>query len=101
MTLLFISHNLSVVEHLCDDVMVMYLGRIVELGSRAQVFENPHHAYTQSLLRAIPVADPTKRKNESELNFKPIPSPIFDIGYEPKPSIYDEVEPGHFVLQQV
>jgi glutathione transport system ATP-binding protein len=92
---------MAVVERVSHNVAVMYLGRIVELGTRAQVFENPFHAYTQSLLRAIPVADPTKRKNESELNFKPIPSPIFDIGYEPKPSVYDEVEPGHFVLQQV
>jgi ABC-type oligopeptide transport system ATPase subunit len=100
-SILFISHDMAVVERVSHNVAVMYLGRIVELGTRAQVFENPHHAYTQSLLRAIPVADPTKRKNESELSFKPIPSPIFDIGYEPKPSIYDEVEPGHFVLQQV
>jgi glutathione transport system ATP-binding protein len=100
-SILFISHDMAVVERVSHNVAVMYLGRIVELGTRAQVFENPFHAYTQSLLRAIPVADPTKRKNESELNFKPIPSPIFDIGYEPKPSIYDEVEPGHFVLQQV
>jgi ABC-type glutathione transport system ATPase component len=100
-SILFISHDMAVVERVSHNVAVMYLGRIVELGTRAQVFENPFHAYTQSLLRAIPVADPTKRKNESELNFKPIPSPIFDIGYEPKPSVYDEVEPGHFVLQQV
>ncbi len=100
-SILFISHDMAVVERVSHNVAVMYLGRIVELGSRAQVFENPHHSYTQALLRAIPVADPTKRKNESELNFKPIPSPIFDIGYEPKPSIYDEVEPGHFMLQQV
>jgi ABC-type glutathione transport system ATPase component len=100
-SILFISHDMAVVERVSHNVAVMYLGRIVELGTRAQVFENPHHVYTQSLLRAIPVADPTKRKNESELNFKPIPSPIFDIGYEPKPSVYDEVEPGHFVLQQV
>jgi ABC-type glutathione transport system ATPase component len=100
-SILFISHDMAVVERVSHNVAVMYLGRIVELGTRAQVFENPFHAYTQSLLRAIPVADPTKRKNESELNFKPIPSPIFDIGYEPRPSIYDEVEPGHFVLQQV
>ncbi len=100
-SILFISHDMAVVERVSHNVAVMYLGRIVELGTRAQVFENPYHAYTQSLLKAIPVADPTKRKNESELNFKPIPSPIFPIGYEPKPSIYDEVEPGHFVLQQV
>lgn len=100
-SILFISHDMAVVERVSHNVAVMYLGRIVELGSRAQVFENPHHAYTRSLLSAIPVADPTKRKDESELKFKPIPSPIYDLGYVPKPSVYDEIEPGHFVLQQV
>jgi peptide/nickel transport system ATP-binding protein/glutathione transport system ATP-binding protein len=100
-SILFISHDMAVVERVSHNVAVMYLGRIVELGSRAQVFENPQHAYTQSLLRAIPVADPAKRKDESDLSFKPIPSPIFDIGYVPAPSTYDQVEPGHFVLQPV
>ena len=76
----------------------MYLGRIVEMGSRAQVFENPQHAYTRALMKAVPIADPRQRKEEKDLNFKPIPSPIHPIGYEPEPSKYDEVAPGHFVL---
>ena len=95
---LFISHDMAVVERVSHQVGVMYLGRIVEIGSRAQVFENPQHAYTRALMKAVPIADPRQRKEEKDLNFKPIPSPIHPIGYEPEPSKYDEVEPGHFVL---
>ena len=76
----------------------MYLGRIVELGPRHRVFENPQHAYTQALMKAVPIADPNQRKDERDLNFKPIPSPIHPIDYVPEPSTYSEVEPGHFVL---
>ncbi|MEO0918673.1 MAG: hypothetical protein AAFY31_17130, partial [Pseudomonadota bacterium] len=50
-------------------------------------------------MSAVPVADPRQRKSERDLNFKPIPSPIFPIEYEPEPSTYDEVTPGHFVLR--
>ncbi|QTN35193.1 ABC transporter ATP-binding protein [Cognatishimia activa] len=95
---LFISHDMAVVERVSHQVGVMYLGRIVEMGSRAQVFENPQHAYTRALMKAVPIADPRQRKEEKDLNFKPIPSPIHPIGYEPEPSKYDEVAPGHFVL---
>jgi peptide/nickel transport system ATP-binding protein len=95
---LFISHDMAVVERVSHNVGVMYLGRIVELGPRARVFENPQHAYTQALMKAVPIADPRKRKSEKDLNFKPIPSPIHPISYEPEPSVYAEVEPGHFVL---
>lgn len=95
---LFISHDMAVVERVSHNVGVMYLGRIVEMGPRARVFENPQHPYTQALMKAVPIADPNKRKSEKDLNFKPIPSPIHSIGYEPAPSEYYEVEPGHFVL---
>ncbi|WP_299944960.1 ABC transporter ATP-binding protein [uncultured Ruegeria sp.] len=95
---LFISHDMAVVERVSHHVGVMYLGRIVELGPRARVFENPQHAYTQALMKAVPIADPNKRKSEKDLNFKPIPSPIHPIGYQPESSQYNEVEPGHFVL---
>ncbi len=95
---LFISHDMAVVERVSHHVGVMYLGRIVELGPRARVFENPQHAYTQALMKAVPIADPNQRKSEKDLNFKPIPSPIHPIGYEPEPSNYREVEPGHFIL---
>ncbi|WP_170436843.1 ABC transporter ATP-binding protein [Ruegeria arenilitoris] len=95
---LFISHDMAVVERVSHHVGVMYLGRIVELGPRARVFENPQHPYTQALMKAVPIADPNQRKSEKDLNFKPIPSPIHPIGYEPAPSEYREVEPGHFIL---
>jgi len=95
---LFISHDMAVVERVSHDVGVMYLGRIVEMGPRARVFENPQHPYTQALMKAVPIADPRNRKSEKDLNFKPIPSPIHPLGYEPARSEYNEVEPGHFVL---
>jgi len=94
----FISHDMAVVERVSHDVGVMYLGRIVERGPRAAVFENPQHPYTQALMKAVPIADPRRRKSEKDLNFKPIPSPIHRVGYEPGRSVYEEVTPGHFVL---
>jgi len=98
LSFLFISHDMAVVERVSHRVGVMYLGRIVEIGSRTSVFENPQHAYTKALLKAVPIADPRKRKKEKDLNFKPIPSPIHQKGYSPEPSEYNEVAPDHFVL---
>ena len=98
LSFLFISHDMAVVERVSHRVGVMYLGRIVEIGSRQQVFENPQHPYTQALMKAVPIADPTIRKSERDLNFKPIPSPIHKTGYVPEPSVYNEVDPGHFIV---
>ncbi|WP_204114838.1 ABC transporter ATP-binding protein [Shimia biformata] len=95
---LFISHDMAVVERVSHYVGVMYLGRIVEIGPRRSVFENPQHPYTQALMKAVPIADPRQRKSEKDLNFKPIPSPIHPVGYDPAPSEYREVEPEHFIL---
>ena len=95
---LFISHDMAVVERVSHHVGVMYLGRIVELGPRSRVFENPQHPYTQALMKAVPIADPNQRRSEKDLNFKAIPSPIHPIGHTPEPSRYNQVEPGHFVL---
>ncbi|MGI9356419.1 MAG: ABC transporter ATP-binding protein [Rhizobiaceae bacterium] len=95
---LFISHDMAVVERVAHRVGVMYLGRIVEIGSRAQVFENSHHSYTKSLLAAVPIADPTRRTIHDDLEFMPIPSPVFPVGHRPQPSVYHEVAPGHLVL---
>ncbi|WP_299725079.1 ABC transporter ATP-binding protein [uncultured Tateyamaria sp.] len=98
LSFLFISHDMAVVERVSHHVGVMYLGRIVEMGPRARVFENPQHPYTQALMKAVPIADPRQRKDEKDLNFKPIPSPIHPTSYVAQPSAYDEVEPGHLVL---
>jgi len=96
---LFISHDMAVVERIAHQVGVMYLGRIVEIGPRAAIFDNPTHSYTRQLLSAVPIADPAKRRFAEDLAFKPIKSPIFPLGHQPAPSVYTEVAPGHFVLK--
>lgn len=95
---LFISHDMAVVERVSHNVGVMYSGRLVEMGSRSQIFENPQHAYTRSLISAVPVADPKQRNILGNVNFRPIPSPVFPIGYEVKDPQYKEIEKGHLVL---
>ncbi|MGI9480926.1 MAG: dipeptide ABC transporter ATP-binding protein [Hyphomicrobiales bacterium] len=72
---LFISHDLSVVKHIADDLMVMYLGRAVEQGTRDGIFANPQHPYTRALLSATPVADPNAKKERIVLTGE-LPSPI-------------------------
>jgi dipeptide transport system ATP-binding protein len=72
---LFISHDLSVVRHMADDVIVMYLGRPVEIGPKDALFEAPRHPYTKALLSATPVADPTSQKRRIRLEGE-MPSPI-------------------------
>jgi dipeptide transport system ATP-binding protein len=71
----FISHDLSVVRHIANDVMVMYLGRVVEQGPAEQVFANPQHPYTQALLSATPVPDPTRKSKRIILKGE-LPSPL-------------------------
>ncbi len=99
LSFLFISHDMAVVERVSHRVGVMYLGRLVEIGDRAQVFENPQHEYTRALLRAVPIADPSARTISEDLNFQPIPSPVFPLGYQPNPSEYEVVSQGHLVLK--
>ncbi len=75
--LIFISHNLAVVRYIANKVAVMYLGRIVEIGTTSDVYDNPMHPYTNFLLSAIPVADPEIERNRKIMPIKgPIPSPI-------------------------
>ncbi len=71
---LFIAHDLAVVERIADRVAVMYLGRIVELGTRQEIFKNPLHPYTRALLQAIPIPDPTRARERTVLRGE-LPSP--------------------------
>ena len=110
LTYLFISHNLSVVKHMCDKIVVMYLGRAVEIGTAQQIFENPLHPYTKALISAIPIAGRTERSDRIVL-LGDLPSPTEEIigcpflnrcfECEQKCNNFEfdliEVEEGHFV----
>lgn len=110
LTYMFITHDLSVVKHISDEIMVMYLGQCVERGSTKQLFSNPVHPYTRALLSAIPVPNLSRRGREPELLTGEVKSPI-----DPPPGCrfrprcryacaecegnsgaLREIEPGHF-----
>jgi len=93
---LFISHDMAVVEKMSHRVAVLYLGQVAELGSRQQVLETPTHPYTQRLLSAVPVADPTIVRDRILMDGE-IPSPIRRVGDEPAILAHREIAPGHFV----
>ena len=97
---LFISHDLAVIERVCHRVAVMYLGQIVELGSRRDVFENPLHPYTKRLMSAVPIPDPSRRTMSHTLLTGEIPSPVRSADYEPVVAPLKEVSPGHFVSEE-
>jgi glutathione transport system ATP-binding protein len=97
---LFISHDMAVVEKISHRVAVMYLGRIVEMGPRQAVFENPSHAYTRRLLSAVPVADPRQARQRGRIEGE-IPSPVHPVGWRPEPSRLEPVGPGHWIAREL
>ena len=101
LTLLFIAHDLSMVKYISDRVAVMYRGKVVELGKPEDVYGNPVHSYTKSLISAVPVADPDfKRREKVEMEETYLRSPVGDvseINFVPKESELTEYKPGHFV----
>ncbi|RWM70054.1 MAG: ABC transporter ATP-binding protein [Mesorhizobium sp.] len=94
---LFISHDMAVVENISDRVAVMYLGQIVEMGTRDQVFSNPRHPYTKRLIEAVPVPDPARRRPRFARLDQEIPSPTRKIGEEPPKLALKDVGNGHLV----
>lgn len=95
---LFISHDMAVVERVAHRVAVMYLGEIVEIGSREAVFENPQHPYTKRLLSAVPVADPSRRHISRAFDNREIQSPIRQPDYVSPPRNYLTAGPGHLYI---
>ncbi|WP_082525670.1 ABC transporter ATP-binding protein [Mesorhizobium sp. Root102] len=94
---LFISHDMAVVENISDRVAVMYLGQIVEMGTRDQVFSNPRHPYTKRLIEAVPVPDPGKRRSRFARLDQEIPSATRRIGEAPLKLALSDVGGGHLV----
>ncbi|WP_445504710.1 ABC transporter ATP-binding protein [Microvirga sp. G4-2] len=92
---LFITHDMAMVEKISHRVAVMYLGQIVEIGTRQAIFENPQHSYTRKLLSAVPIADPERERARTRIEGE-IPSPVRPIGQEPAIHRMREVEPGHW-----
>ncbi|MEQ8355242.1 MAG: ABC transporter ATP-binding protein [Kiloniellaceae bacterium] len=96
LSFLFISHDMSVVEQVSHRVAVMYLGQIVEIGPRAEVFANPRHDYTRRLLEAVPLADPTRRRGARHLLTGEVPSPVRPLDFGPDFVRLNDFGNGHF-----
>ncbi len=99
LAMLFISHDMAVVERVSHRVAVMYLGQIVEIGPRRAVFTAPAHAYTERLLSAVPVPDPARRNRSMVLDDTEVPSPLRPIDQPPILAPLVQVGPDHFVAR--
>ena len=93
LTILFIAHDLSVVKYFSDRIGVMYFGKMVELADSDELFKNPLHPYTKSLLSAIPLPDPVYEKKRIRIHYNPIAEHDYSVD---TPS-FREITPGHFV----
>ena len=93
LTILFIAHDLSVVKYFSDRIGVMYFGKMVELADSDELFKNPLHPYTKSLLSAIPLPDPVYEKQRTRIHYNPIAEHDYSVD---TPS-FREITPGHFV----
>ena len=91
-SILFIAHDLSMVEYLCDRVGVMYHGKLVELAPTAELYANPRHPYTKALLSAIPIPDPIAERSRKRMDFDEV---TFD-----RDGVLTEIAPGHWVLRK-
>ncbi|SNT21347.1 ABC transporter ATP-binding protein [Tropicimonas sediminicola] len=96
---LFISHDMAVVENVVDRLAVMYLGQIVEMGTRDAVFGNPRHPYTRRLLDAVPIPDPARKRPPYARPVGEIPSPIYPIGVVPQRVNLRDLGDGHLVAE--
>ena len=93
LTIMFIAHDLSVVKYFSDRIGVMYFGKLVELADSDELFRNPLHPYTKSLLSAIPLPDPIYEKQRTRIIY----NPIAEHDYSKDTPSFREITPGHFV----
>ena len=93
LSMIFIAHDLSVVKYFCDRIAVMYYGKIVELATSDELFKNPLHPYTKSLLSAIPKPNPVTEKTRERIIYRP--NEVHDYSVD-KPDL-KEINPGHFI----
>ena len=112
LTYIFVAHDLSMVRHISDRMVVMYLGKVMELADRNEIYLNPRHPYTKALMSAVPIPNPRKARDRQRIILQgDIPSPLNppegcnfntrcpmaqDICFKNEPE-YREIEPGHFV----